>query len=399
LLFGQAGWGTLTSAIAQRESLPELAELAEGIRTAVECHEAPSIPRPPGEGTALHRVARSGDAETAERLLALGASVAAQDRNGRTPLHEAAIEGHVAIVRRLLEHGAPTGERGLLGWTPLDEAVGAGRVEAAQLLLAHGADVNAASVRGARPLHIAAEAGDARIVRLLLDHGAWITGRPETYELRHELMPAPLSSAAEQGHIAVAQLLLERGALREPGGTRGAEALQAAAEHGRVELIRLLFMHAVRGEPPSGRSALALQMAVGAEEVEAVRVLLCFWPGALVAAEYDGESPLHIAARTGNLAIARLLLQYGFHGNHRDRYGGSPIDAAEPWGYVLVTDLLREFAYQDGVPETGFLGTWWRFRMKRGRNRRFSMAEDFRECFEHRLRVDCLAPIVVEDRR
>jgi predicted acyl esterase len=48
-----------------------------------------------------------------------------------------------------------------------------------------------------------------------------------------------------------------------------------------------------------------------------------------------------------------------------------------------LTDLLRELAYQDGVPETGFLAIWWRFRMKRGRNRRFSMAEDFLQERDH----------------
>jgi hypothetical protein len=53
------------------------------------------------------------------------------------------------------------------------------------------------------------------------------------------------------------------------------------------------------------------------------------------------------------------------------------LKAIIPW--EGVTDLLREFGYQDGVPETGFIDTWWRFRMKRGRNRRFTMAEDFPE--------------------
>jgi hypothetical protein len=46
-----------------------------------------------------------------------------------------------------------------------------------------------------------------------------------------------------------------------------------------------------------------------------------------------------------------------------------------PW--EGVTDLLRELGYQDGVLETRFVDTWWRMRMKRGRNRRFAMAEDF----------------------
>src|SRR6266700_3100876 len=46
-----------------------------------------------------------------------------------------------------------------------------------------------------------------------------------------------------------------------------------------------------------------------------------------------------------------------------------------PW--EGVTDLLRELGYQDGVPETRFVGVWWRFRMEPGHNRRFPMNENF----------------------
>jgi uncharacterized protein len=46
-----------------------------------------------------------------------------------------------------------------------------------------------------------------------------------------------------------------------------------------------------------------------------------------------------------------------------------------PW--EGVTDLLRELGYQDGVPETGFVGVWWRFRMQPGHNKRFPMSENF----------------------
>jgi predicted acyl esterase len=35
-----------------------------------------------------------------------------------------------------------------------------------------------------------------------------------------------------------------------------------------------------------------------------------------------------------------------------------------PW--EGASDLLREFGYQDGIPETGFTKVWWRFRMQRG---------------------------------
>jgi uncharacterized protein len=51
------------------------------------------------------------------------------------------------------------------------------------------------------------------------------------------------------------------------------------------------------------------------------------------------------------------------------------LKAIVPW--EGVTDALRELGYQDGVPETGFVGTWWTFRMKPGRNPHSPMAEDF----------------------
>ena len=51
------------------------------------------------------------------------------------------------------------------------------------------------------------------------------------------------------------------------------------------------------------------------------------------------------------------------------------LKAIIPW--EGVTDLLREFAYQDGVRETGFTNVWWNVRMKGGHNKRFALAEDF----------------------
>lgn len=46
-----------------------------------------------------------------------------------------------------------------------------------------------------------------------------------------------------------------------------------------------------------------------------------------------------------------------------------------PW--EGTTDLLREFVYQDGIPETSFIPTWWKNRILRGYNRQFPVAEDF----------------------
>jgi len=49
--------------------------------------------------------------------------------------------------------------------------------------------------------------------------------------------------------------------------------------------------------------------------------------------------------------------------------------AIVPW--EGVTDLYREFAFHGGIPEGKFIPIWFKIRIKRGRNRRFPLAEDF----------------------
>jgi uncharacterized protein len=42
-----------------------------------------------------------------------------------------------------------------------------------------------------------------------------------------------------------------------------------------------------------------------------------------------------------------------------------------------ASDLLREFAYHGGIPETGFVPIWWKNRMLRGHHHGATMSEDF----------------------
>ena len=51
------------------------------------------------------------------------------------------------------------------------------------------------------------------------------------------------------------------------------------------------------------------------------------------------------------------------------------LGAIVPW--EGASDLYREFAFHGGIPETKFVPTWFKLRIKRGRNRRFPLAEDF----------------------
>src|SRR5262249_36799541 len=58
--------------------------------------------------------------------------------------------------------------------------------------------------------------------------------------------------------------------------------------------------------------------------------------------------------KTHNVSVARRCASSAIAESHHSLGGGA-------------TDLLRELGYQDGVLETMFVRTWWRFRMERGR--------------------------------
>jgi len=62
------------------------------------------------------------------------------------------------------------------------------------------------------------------------------------------------------------------------------------------------------------------------------------------------------------------------------------LKAIVPW--EGVSDLYREFVSQGGIPETGFVPIWWKNRLKRGRNKKFVMAEDFLANVERHPLID-----------
>src|SRR3954454_14565870 len=64
----------------------------------------------------LLEAAKKGKTAQIEQLLAKGADIESQDRDGRTPLMLAAQYGHTAGVRLLLAKGAKADTRDAQGW-------------------------------------------------------------------------------------------------------------------------------------------------------------------------------------------------------------------------------------------------------------------------------------------
>ena len=115
-----------------------------------------------------------GDAETLERHLQASPELLSERASdGFAPLHLAAFFGQRAVVERLLALGASVAAvaENASRVQPLHSAVAMRHREIADLLLARGADPNAAQQGGFTPLHSAALHGEDALVDALLEAG------------------------------------------------------------------------------------------------------------------------------------------------------------------------------------------------------------------------------------
>ena len=155
--------------------------------------------------TDLHFAAQRGDAEEVRRLVAAGANVNAQDKNGNTPLKYASAEPHPEVLRVLILLGATPGLADHRGFTPIHCVAGHGfydeAIEMAEILVEAGADVNARSTTlGFVPLH---EVRTTGMVDFLLRNGADPT-------IMNDSGQTPVEYLAEDDCIEEAEHLRQR---------------------------------------------------------------------------------------------------------------------------------------------------------------------------------------------
>ena len=316
---------------------------------------------PQGDGaTALHWAAHRNDAEAAALLIAAGADVDAANALGATPLWLAAANGSAPIVARLLEAGADPNVTLRMGETPLMAAARGGSRPAVELLLAHGADPNAAErERGQTALMWAAAQGHAAVVRRLASRGADVHARSRVW---HQLEntagntntsgnfrmahggSTPLLFVARNGDVETARALLEAGADVNAAAAAGTSALVVAAHSGHGPLATYLLEN---GADPhaAGAGYTALHAAVLRSEAALAEALLDQGadvnavvergtPGRRFSADYSirheavGGNAFWLAARYGELAIARLLVERGADPHVSPANGMSALKAA-----------------------------------------------------------------------
>ncbi len=240
----------------------------------------------------LIQAVRNGDAASARELIEQGIDVNAAQGDGAVALHWAARKNNLTLAAMLIDAGAQASVVNDNGASPLHLACMNRSAPMVELLLKAGADANAKLLNGETVLMTCAHTGDAESAKALLAHGADVNARESGHK------QSALMWAAAQGHSDVVEILLKAGA--------------------DFRARSLSYTQTVVGEETqrAGREALNYDVIRG------------------------GSTPLLFAARSGDVASARLLLAAGADPNDELPDGTSALVLAAHSGHGDVGELL-----------------------------------------------------------
>ena len=324
--------------------------------------------------TALHWSVRGNDLEITRLLLGAGARANQANRYGVTPLSLAALNGNAAVMDALIKAGADPAGTVSRGQTVLMMASRAGSADAIDVLLARHVDVNAREeVLGETALIWAANENHADAIMRLVKNGADLNARSNVLRFplakygdgksaRFTVLPrggwTPLMYAARQGAVAAARALAETGAdlnLTDPDGT---SALVLAIINAHYDLAAMLLDKGADANVADASGMAALYAAVDMNTLDEtpgrpapksadtltaaglVKVLLDRGanPNARLSAPLiervhnngdgalgAGATALMRAAKKGDVALMRLLIEHGADVNAAMKNGGTAL--------------------------------------------------------------------------
>ena len=325
------------------------------------------------KGEAVALALRNHDLKRMRELLdAQPELVGKGDGRSNQPIHWATMTRQIEAIDELLHRGADIDARRMDGAQPIHLTNGdyfyrgwrdvprSWPVTPAQVmthLKARGATID---------LPTACHTGDIARVRELLKRDPSLANKVGDHEGYYLGAGAPLSNAAATGRMDIVQLLLDHGAdpnLPEEQYAPKGKALYSAVYHGHYEIAKLLLERGAFPNPPVESSGTALWVSREWRPDKRMEQLLLSY-GAEPEPERPGEdwstgdhtwlriSPLHQAARDGDVRKAKALLKAGADLAARDDHiRSTPLAWAAKFGQMKMVKFLLKHGAPKSLPD------------------------------------------------
>ncbi|XP_065573462.1 serine/threonine-protein phosphatase 6 regulatory ankyrin repeat subunit C-like [Artemia franciscana] len=270
----------------------------------------------------IHLAATSGCSQTVVKcLLRFGADVNIKNIWDESPLHLAAFCGHSQIAECLLRSGADVNARDTNGKSPLHLAAFHENSQTAECLSRCGADVNARDINDRSPLHLAALCGHTQTAECLSRCGADVNARDINDR-------SPIHLAALCGHTQTAECLSRCGADVNARDINDRSPLHLAAVLECSQTVECLLRSGadVNARNINDRGPIHFNRFIG---------------GGFCRVISKGESPLHVAAKSGcSQTVVQCLLKFGADVNIKNNNGESPLHLAALFGHPKTVECL-----------------------------------------------------------
>lgn len=223
-------------------------------------------------------------------------------------------------------------------------------------LLGAGCDPNVSNSYGRSPLSFAAEHGHEAIVQTLLHHGAELDSRDKNGK-------TPFSYACHGGFQTTAEILMGHGAganmqLRDDFGR---SPISYAAQHGHKAIVELLIQRGdtqvdapnINGITPLGWAAISGNLIMARLLVEN--------KVSVDPRDSTGMTPAMRAAKSGHADVVRYLVENGADTNAADKEGRTSLSHAAELGHQAMVEafLSRSETDPDLVDSDGWTSLFW----------------------------------------
>lgn len=297
-----------------------------------------------------------------ELLLDYGTRIELADPGGINALHAALHQDTTDMLELLLQRDGDCNYQDLNFLTLLFRAVIDKKIEAARMLLKYNADPNIPDSTGFSPLFQCVATRDIPFVKLLLENGAdpnAMVGMKQTTSV------LPSESTTSTGNNNTNRPPIQHEFTCVPVRLQSQEAdmshspISYAVRQGDEDLLKLLLSACenITWKDRRNFDEGLLHFAVRLGNNRIIDMPLEGGPEVLRNSTNGlGKTPLHIAAELGNMEAASVLVNSGCQVDHRERFRLTPLTEALWSGQLGMARLLLDYGADRSISDEFIYG-------------------------------------------